>query len=235
MKNRNSENRRSVKILNWFSVFFLLVGILGFMASPFCTFFTDPDDPKVSSWLRFPLGDPASLAVDSEGNLYCGLIPYCRIQVYSPEGKFIRGWFVDNGGRRFQIKIDEEDKLHVHTVSGNRYFIFSKEGKLRHKEIPWSGERSSLGSFSQNDYKGNDGNIYKIRSQVFFLSKVVKTDANGNESVVLSDPFFLCLVNAPFPVLFWGFLGAFLYMIKYYLENMEEIKRRNNLFWETSG
>ena len=214
MQNRMRVNKKLLTTINYVSVVFFIVGVGGFLSSAVCTFVAMSGNPRVTTWARFPLGDLGSLGVDSKGNLYCGSIFYCRIQVYSPQGEFIRGWFLNSGGGTFQIEIDKEEKLHVHTARGNKYFIFSKEGKLLHKEIPWSGEISSLGSFFKNDYTGNDGNTYTIRHH-WYLPIVVKTNAKGKDSVIVSDPFFLWLLNGPFPVFFWIVLAVILRAVKY--------------------
>src|SRR5262249_1287851 len=43
---------------------------------------------------EFPLGDPRDVAVDSQGRFYVVDSLHMRVQRYSPDGEFERGWLI---------------------------------------------------------------------------------------------------------------------------------------------
>ena len=180
-----------------------IIGFGGFLAGGVCAFITISGEPRVSSWARFPLGGLETIAVDSHGNLYCGINFYSRIQVYSSEGEFIRGWFLDAGGGVFRIKIDDEDRLHAGTARGDYYYIFSTEGELLSaREMSPKEEERIFGKTYYSPVSDRNGNIYGIKKSLL-LPGVIKTDARGQESTVVSDPFILWFIKGPFPAWLW--------------------------------
>jgi hypothetical protein len=193
----------AIRVLKLAMGILALVGIGGFVAGFVCAFGTMSGKPRVSSWARFPLGDLESIAVDSEGNIYCGTNFYSRIQAYSPDGKFLRGWFIDASGGYFQIKIDDQDNLHVGTARGDHHYIFSTKGELFSvKEMSPKEETKVFGDTYYSLPQDSDGNVYKIRNGIL-LPRVIKITPKGAESVVVSDPFHLWFIKGPFPAFIW--------------------------------
>lgn len=74
------------------AVLFTVIGCIGFFAGALTGL--GFDFRNLDSF-ELPLGNLRGIAVDSEGNIYCGLQFYSRIQVYDAQGNFIYGKFVN--------------------------------------------------------------------------------------------------------------------------------------------
>src|SRR3989304_5091775 len=89
---RSRGQRTHKSILRFISKIFLVLCILGlfgfangFLTAAGWAFWVTPRT-------ELPLGDPGPMAVDSKGNIYLVLNFYYRIQKYSSDGIFLRGW-----------------------------------------------------------------------------------------------------------------------------------------------
>jgi hypothetical protein len=50
-----------------------------------------------------------------DGNYAVPLPPFSRLQIYDAHWKFLRGWYIDSGGRRFIVECPETGGLEVYT------------------------------------------------------------------------------------------------------------------------
>jgi len=156
--------------------------------------------------LRCPLGELCDFDIDSDGQFYCAVALSGRVQVYSPEGNFVRGWFVRNLGGEFKIDIDPNDMVHVHTrrhVSKPiaRHYIYSKEGKLI--ESLYTPKVDDV-YFSRNTQASHEGVLYQMRGRHVF--PVIERVEPGNDRMtVISDPFYLWFIKSPFPTFAYAF------------------------------
>lgn len=188
------------------------IGIGGFAAGFICACVTLFNKPMVSTWARFPLGVLDCVAVDNRGNIYCGLAFYGRIQVYSPEGKFLRGWFVNAGGGGLRMKIDKDNHLHVCPAKSNNLYVFNTNGLLLSSNAMMPKERDLY--FEYNPYQAAEdaeGNPYTILPKLLVVPRVVKIVPTGETLTVVSDPFYLWFIQGPFPAFIWIFAGGLLY------------------------
>ncbi len=81
------------------------------------------------------LNFPAYIALDSKGNIYVVDTMNGRVQVFDPEGRFLRKWgkLGDGPGmfaRPKGIAIDSEDHVYVVDSAFNNVQIFNQEGEL---------------------------------------------------------------------------------------------------------
>jgi hypothetical protein len=83
--------------------------------------------------VEFPLTEPRNVAVDSQGRIYVTLVWFGRIQRYSPDGKFERGWDVPVMGF-FTIRTTPEDHVLVASGRKNTLLTFSADGELLKRE-----------------------------------------------------------------------------------------------------
>jgi hypothetical protein len=168
---------------------------------------------KVPDSFELPLGQLSSIAVDSEGNIYCGAQFYARIQVYNPEGRYLYGKTLDTNGL-FWIRINSNDELEVAAARGNKRYIFDKDGNLL-------SNRSNVPNYTEGfDTKGKNycydqkrDITYQIRPilQMFFLGKhVVKKDKSGKETVIVQTPFLKWLFMGTFPAFFFMVFSVFI-------------------------
>ncbi len=149
-----------------------------------------------------PLGELEGIAVDSKGRVYCGASFYGRVQVYDREGRFLRGWSADASGGAFRIKVDEDDRVHVATARGGLHWIWDREGRLIHK----AEDPSQFEAFPASATTDRSGNRYEIRGRSLF-PRVVRTDAEGRQCVMIATPWYLWIIQGPFPAWIFFFLG----------------------------
>jgi DNA-binding beta-propeller fold protein YncE len=110
-------------------------------------------------------GYPTDVVIDKAGNFYVAEYgENDRIQVFSPEGKWLRQW----GGHGYEpgeflrpraIEIDQDDRLYVADSCNHRIQVFDTQGKLLTlwgKRGPKPGEMA----FPYDIALGPDGNLY---------------------------------------------------------------------------
>jgi len=170
--------------------------LIGFLAIFLCWILGWAGIGGASDQLRFPLGLPGGIAVDDKGYIYCSLSPYHRVQVYDKGGRFIRGWFVLLASGGNYVELGSEGNIHVRTVyHEQKWAVFTPYGKFigRHNR-----NLRDEGASLLPEANDKDGNIYRVRNPWTF-TKIVKIIPSDEETVVVSDPFYLWFVKAPFP------------------------------------
>lgn len=196
------------KITKITSSLLMIFGACGFFGSAICWALAMSEKPWVSTWMRFPLGDLNDVVVDGNGQIYCAILGNQRIQVYSKEGEFLRGWFARSGGGRFDLWWDNDGFLHV---VGYQHYIFNKEGVfLEEVEVDSSQEIAMYDNIISGEPKDDSGCVYKIRNRHIF-PKIVKIAPDEKESVIVSDPLFVWPVQGPLQgwfTLMLGFMGV---------------------------
>jgi len=165
------------------------------------------------STTQFPLGELSGIEVDSKGNVYLASPDYERIQVYTNQGKFSRGCFVESGGGLFDIWI-EDNQLHAVISRGWRHHVFDLNGKLLKRiEIASQEEHKRLfekaGGLKTQDALGN---TYTIQNEERF-PKVVKISPDGEQSLLIKNPLYLRLLQKPQPVFGFGIAGLIMTII----------------------
>ena len=226
-----------LKIIATFACLLTVFGLIGFLSGFLIAFGrlyrVIPDS------FEMPLGQLEGIAVDSNGNIYCGAQFYSRIQVYDMEGRFLYGKCFDSDGGAFKIKINSDGQLEVATYRGKNKYIFSNDGTLLYNR---SNDSSYLLGFEKiNDYYCYDEKrdiTYQIepillpwpKSMPFLGSHVVKKDASGTETVIIKTPFYKWLFMGPFP----GFLFMFIGFPTYSIILGKKVKIKL-LFWTIVG
>ena len=110
-------------------------------------------------------GYPTDVAIDREGNFYVSEYgENDRIQVFSPEGKWLRQW----GGHGYEpgqfvrpraLAIDDQDRIYVADSVANRIQVFDTQGKLLDT---WGKRGAALGEMA-DPYDvaiGPDGSVF---------------------------------------------------------------------------
>lgn len=188
-----------------------LIGITGVLSEIVFSLVSDTGVRFLSSSIRFPL-NVSDYDVGCHGHVVCFISSHNRIQVYSEDGQFLKGWFVDNGGYTAgSVLIDPNDLIHFATPA-DRHFIFDLDGNIV-KDSYSKGIGNSLTELNRAKYKnGQAGFNYKA---LFGIKgkRIVKISPEGKESVVVSDPFFIWLFQEWFPLLFFLFFPMFCYSL----------------------
>jgi len=91
-------------------------------------------NPWTGEKTEIPLTMVGNYTVDKESRLYCTLNFYSRIQEYDGSGNFTRGWFINSGGGRLCLKIDEENRLIVANIKLHKLLTFNSDGKMIKEE-----------------------------------------------------------------------------------------------------
>lgn len=91
---------------------------------------------------EWPVGVPDAVTLDSQGRRIAALTTCGRIQVYSEDGRFLRGWFVESSGGPFSTTVKEGDHIEVLTVRGRKRLLYSPTGELLERGI-YHGEYSA--------------------------------------------------------------------------------------------
>ena len=184
----------AIGCIGWFAGFAVVLGVV-----------------KIPAWFELPFGALGGIAVDSDGNIYCGLQYYSRVQVYDSEGDYIRGIFVDRSGGVFRIRINQNDELEVATARNDKLYRFGKEGTLVTKlsGVPhYFDEFGEIGETQYHDERQNA--TYQIRWSPFG-AYIAKRSVSGETKVIVRTPFLKWLLMGPFPPWFLPVVGAIMF------------------------
>ncbi len=152
-----------------------------------------------SEYIRFPLNNVNDLVIDSEGRIYTESGFWGRLQVYSPNGDFLRGWFSGSCGGACQLELDNDGQVHVYTARGHQHYVYNEMGELISK--------TDLLETEFYKYEGEVtetvdhlGNRYQIRDRYLF-PKVVRITPSDDIDLVIGNPLYLKLFEPTFVVL----------------------------------
>lgn len=161
-----------------------------------------PAGSMVSEHIRFPLNNINDMAVDSKGRIYTESGFSSRLQVYSPSGKFLRGWFSGSFSGKCRLELDNNDYIHVYTARGARYgnhYVYDEMGKLIKKTDLQETESHKYKS-EANENVDHLGNRYQFGDRYFF-AKIVRTNPSGDIDLVIGNPLYLKLFEPTFVVI----------------------------------
>lgn len=176
--------------------FWISIVILWFIAGIACHGLSYAGVRMVSPKIRFPLSVVSSLAIDKEGRVLVYTTWLCRLQVFSAEGHFLRGWFVHSSfpsPDASAMYVDPNEQIHLALSLGHLY-IFDIEGNI----LEYRKEEGVLDLLLNEDTpraQATDakGNVYRAQHGVL-STRIIKIGPLGNKSTVIADPFYL----APF-------------------------------------
>jgi hypothetical protein len=186
--------RKPKNILGIISLIFSVYGFFIFLGGMWIEIYLYkliPDSYKM------PLGYIKGIAVDSEGNIFCGAPFFQRIQVYNKEGKFLFGKCINSDLSPFRIRINSNDNLEVATPRSRngdgKLYAFDTKGNLLHvtSNVPQYyvqfGEKSEYYCY---DTKHDVTYLTEPSLRpVFYGFRVVKKDSSGKETVVIKTSF----------------------------------------------
>jgi len=202
----NKKTRYAIRIV---ATFFVAIGSIGWFAGALTGL--GFDFRNLDSF-ELPLGCLEGIAVDSEGNIYCGLQFYNRVQVYDAEGKFIYGKFIDSAGGTFRIRINENNQLEVATARNDKLYLFEKDGTLIN-------ELSNVGHYFYDFGETGKTRYHDKRHKTTYLIKwspvgsyVAKKDLLGEEKIIIRTPFHKWLFMGPLPAWLFAAVGVVMFM-----------------------
>lgn len=137
---------------------------------------------------EFPLGDPQGVAVDTQGRFFVVDALNLRVQRYSPEGEFQRGWFVPK--KIFAVRTTADDRVIVGAEGGAR--IYSPDGEL----LEGPSEQYHL-------QRGEITGPYEVRRGL--IPRIIDTRTG---QAVIATPWPLFLFASPFPAFLYFLVGV---------------------------
>ena len=143
---------------------------------------------------EFPLGGPRDVAVDSSGRLYVVDSLYLRVQRYSPDGEFQRGWFVPR--KVFAVRTTPDDRVVVGAEGGPR--TYSGDGELL-EVLSDADELRRQGLVRGKEATGP----YAVRRGL--VADVIDTRTGRT---VIATPWPLHLIASPFPACLYFVTGV---------------------------
>jgi hypothetical protein len=156
---------------------------------------------------ELPLGHLEGIALDSQGNIYCGLQYYSRIQAYDEGGKFRWGRFINSAGGAFRIRINENDQLEVATARNDKLYRFDEDGTLVTELSDVHRYYGDFGKAGERRYWVESQNVTYVITTSLLGGCVAKRDSFGEEQIVIRTPFHKWLFMGPFPAFFFFFIG----------------------------
>jgi hypothetical protein len=192
--------RHPVRIV---AALFLTIGCIGWFGGALISLGLSS---RIPDSFELPLGDLKGIAVDTQGNVYCGLQFYSRVQLYDAKGRYIYGKFIDSAGGAFRIRMNQSDQLEVATVRNDKLYVFEKDGTLVSELSDARHHFSDFGKAGErrcHDKKHNT--TYLVRWSPLG-SYIAKEGSSGEETIVIRTAFHKWLFMGPFPA--WLFLMA---------------------------
>jgi len=158
---------------------------------------------------ELPLGAPESIAVDRDGNVYLAANFYYRIQKYSPDGEFLRGWPSNDNDPRIRINEDNQFELanNRKTRKGDypdTLATYDLEGNLISEEVI-DGCYFEFGEECERLCRDKNGNLYSIHNK-WWRPHIIKTSYLGVKTKIVQTPWYLWLFLGPFPA--WIFFAV---------------------------
>ena len=192
------------ELLVFIGSFLLLAGISGFLGTAMCFF-------GIFSWLpqsiELPLAGIDGIDVNREGYLFVLSGRYGRIQVYDPEGNFVRGWFF-HAGKYMKIRINDENQIEVAAEYPNKIDVLDENGKLlrttKFEDTDFFDSFTQKGKhlFDKSTRRG-----YDVRGRV--LPQIVQTGPDGQRKIG-KNAFYLFPFQGPFQGWATGMAGMIL-------------------------
>jgi hypothetical protein len=183
------------KMSLWFVVTFGIFWLAAFMSGPISGFAAHFGLRMVSSEIRFPMGNITAIDIDSKGRIYCADRSRCRLQIFSNDGEFLKGWFVPIANGGIYVSVGKYDSIRIDNISFKKSHIYDFNGRLLRVE------RNRLNTNRQpaNSLRVSDdcGNIYRVDKTHFHWN--ISRISGREESILISDPPILSLFAMPFP------------------------------------
>jgi len=223
VENTQEKRREMKKIAVLILSLMFLVALIEIATIFACSWISNAGVRFVSSKIRFPL-NICDFDVADQGEVVCFSNAHNRIQLFSKNGQFLKGWFVDNAGfTAGRVLIDSNDLIHFATPD-DRHFTFDFDGNI----IKDSYEKGIGDNITQlQNSKNNqryDNCFYKIKSGIKGTG-IVKTDSTGYESIVVSVPLYICFLGERVPWLVFFFLMPFILGLKELIQKRKKGKQ----------
>ena len=165
------------------------------------------------STLELPISRLDTIALDQQGRIYTHSRFTMRVQVYTPEGQFIRGFSV----RASVFRIGPQQI--IRTQSGNKMFTYTLAGELVGEEpFDRANYRKEFEDRPDDKVTDSDGNVYRVMSWPSYNPRVEKLSPNGDREVIISQPLWMGFIQSA-PGFICFFCGLGLVMICHHVKS----------------
>lgn len=157
----------------------------------------------LSEGIQYPILNPIVVMLDNEGGVFIGIQAYGRIQKYSPQGTFEKGWNIDAGGGTFYLWRRNQDSFSVYSVRTRKYSIYDMVGNIVHSErITPSVRDEILPEMPINALEAINerGEHFMLRRDVW-TPVVVKRKADLGEEQLFKDPYGFLPKRVPMAII----------------------------------
>jgi hypothetical protein len=109
----------------------MLAGSLGFWGHAFATV-------GLLNWLpssfEWPVGEADQVLTQPDGTHLVPVVPGRRVQVYTADWRFVRGWPVSSGDTTFKLGYAGDDRVEVFTARGHMRYLYTLNGELLNQQ-----------------------------------------------------------------------------------------------------
>ena len=141
----------------------------------------------VSTNTELPLGGLEIVSIGEGDLIFCEASSYRRIQVYSPEGQFIRAIKVRSKIHKFYVN----NQGIVRVKGTNSVGSYSVDGRFLGKTADTSRTRDEFANIPEYVFMDQQGNTYSVARNYWNFARVVRTTPDGQRTVVVSQPWYL--------------------------------------------
>ena len=182
------------------AVALIATGAAGFCMALACGALHWAVGPCISSWLELPT-DPVFAAVDGQGRIFVYSPNYQRMQVYSPDGGFLIGWFMWPNG--YVTGFNSANSSITVVYRDDTTIEFNVEGRVLNQEKQ-PGMYSSGARWREFFVcaDGIDCTRFQLKHRLAW-PQITRTDAEG-ERVIVGQPLPISLISVPFPCVLVG-------------------------------
>ena len=162
------------------------------------------DYAMLSSDTELPIGGPSHIAVDNRGRIYVVSDVYYRVQIYSSSGKFIRAVHVPYL-RSSEVAVTSSGCIYTRGPRGDiaiyncRIPTGVATGSARGQIGPMTHDQFVRQIESRSLAHG-----LEHASLSWFWPRIVDRRNSRQPAVVYRMPWYLWIINVPFPVMLWG-------------------------------
>lgn len=205
----------------WSCIIFGAFWFASFMSGTIYAFAAHSGIRMVSSETRFPMGDITSIDIDSKGRIYCADRSRCRLQIFSNDGEFLKGWFIPISGGDIFVSVEDNNIIRIDNVAFKKTHFYDFSGHLLRTEQ--DKVKSKFEPSNKLSAADDSGNNYRA-NKTLCSWQILKIGEN-KESNLISDPFALSIFATPFPV--FGFMLFSLVLIGFSHSFVKKAKRIN--------
>jgi hypothetical protein len=135
---------------------------------------------------EFPLSHPKGAAADSQGRIFVVDAFHLRVQRYSPDGEFQRGWFVPR--KTYAVQVTADDRVMVGAEGGAR--IYSTDGELL-EIVP-------------SELQRGENPVGAVEVRHGLLPRIADRESGR---ILIRRPWPQCLLASPFPAFVYFAIG----------------------------